>query len=89
MGYSISIAFPSFHFLSFSLCLMSMFSLDIFKDRRRIGSWAPDKSGGRNLVNNDRTTPTPTKPAGRLRHLRKRGEHFESRKTSKQQYKVF
>jgi len=32
---------------------MSMFSLDIFKDRRRIGSWAADKSGGRNLVNNE------------------------------------
>ena len=32
MGYSTSIAFPSFHFPSFSLCLMSMFSLDIFKD---------------------------------------------------------
>jgi len=32
---------------------MSMFSLDIFKDRRRIGSWASDKSGSRNLVNNE------------------------------------
>jgi len=32
---------------------MSMFSLDIFKDRRRIGSWVPDKIGGRNVVNNE------------------------------------